>query len=416
MTGAGAEEDTRIGEDAIAILSNPTHTRVSIRLPKAADVRVVDQIQDHDYFFVDIYGIGARFGNKRFNVFDGVLNAILTVDYPDQGVLRVIFYPAAKTVFRVADRQTAFVYPPTPASATEFVSSSNRATELVIDTSKRRQYPLPPLLGDPALPARLPRSPGGEYAARKIVVLDPGHGGRDPGTTSQRRYGRRRLQEKELVLEIAREVQRLLAGRPDVEAVLTRASDRDLGLRDRVEMAESLEDGDLFVSIHINATRYHQSSDTARGMEIYYLSANSKAENRLLLAAENQAGAEEELDPDANAHLSLIERNLIKDIIEAHRGAGAQACAYIHRRFTTDRYFRKYNRGVKSAPFRVLMNRVMPAVLIEVGFIDHPEEARQLADPDFQRRIARLIAQGILDYLSARDAALTPSPDAGARG
>ncbi|WP_421659332.1 N-acetylmuramoyl-L-alanine amidase [Leptothermofonsia sp. ETS-13] len=173
-----------------------------------------------------------------------------------------------------------------------------------------------------------------------VVVIDPGHGGPDPGAV-----GIGGLQEKEIVLDIGIKVASLLE-RQGVQAVLTRRDDIDLDLEPRVQMAEQLR-ASVFVSIHANAI--NMSRPDVSGLETYYY--NSGADLARVI------------------HSSILE------------GTGAP------------------DRGVRTARFYVLRKTTMPAVLVEVGFVTGQSDATKLSDPSYRSQMAAAIARGILQYI-----------------
>ena len=113
------------------------------------------------------------------------------------------------------------------------------------------------------------------------------------------------------------------------------------------------------------------------------------------------------IDVDVKVEPGTVTRamkEMAKDAHKRHRAAAERACRSIQRSFRRDAYFRKYDRGIKSAAFRVLRNPWSPSVLIEVGFIDHDKESAHLAKRGFQQRIARRIAAGVVDHFSSQAA------------
>ncbi|HUT25177.1 MAG TPA: N-acetylmuramoyl-L-alanine amidase, partial [Sumerlaeia bacterium] len=349
-------------------------------------------------------GVQAAFPDKQIPIRDTVLIGLQTITYADLNVLRMIFYPSHKTVFRVADLTSGFVYQPSPPDATTMPARRKQTDCLVIDTAKYRHYPLPPLApgGSVSASRQAGLKPGGRRVKR-LVVLDPGHGGSDSGAKSVLRFGGKRLEEKDVVLAIAKETRRLLNKSPNVTAVLTRERDVKMELKERVEFAEKTE-GDLFVSIHANATKPPSQSPTARGAEFFYLGENSKAEVRALVETENQAGSAGFGEESPESHIRrVVFKSMAKDNIEENRAWASVACQHIEAVFDRDTYFSQFRRGIKQGGFLVLVNQVMPAVLIEVGFINHERESRVLAHPEFQKRIAKLIANGVLRCFAQLD-------------
>jgi N-acetylmuramoyl-L-alanine amidase len=386
-----------LAENDIVRSSSANRDRVEIRLPESVVVRVVDEVSQYKRFFVDLYSIEPGFSDRVIPVQDGILRGLQTITYRDTKVLRIIFHTTGATPFRVTDAETASVFPATAASDTGFARVRSTSQHLIIDAARNGSYSLPDVK-----PAGLrPLRPSG--GAKRLVILDPGHGGIDPGAKSIVTFDGRSLEEKDVVLSIALEVQRLLNKSPVVTAVMTRDADKEMSLENRVAFAEKA-DADLFVSIHANSTKYHGNPD-ARGIEFYYLGENSNPALRDLEMAENLVDRSA-LNERETEHWDLIWKNMLKDNLDMQRPYGLQAANLVNKVFKQDVYFQRYNRGVKSARFRVLMNPAMPSILVEVGYLDHPREARNLAQTAFQQRIAKLIANGILEYFAQLDSEL----------
>ena len=225
---------------------------------------------------------------------------------------------------------------------------------------------------------------------KRVVVIDPGHGGRDPGTTGD--GGRR---EKDIALAIGRYLERELRGEEDLEVYMTRDRDVLVPLWERGPQA-TLWRGDrpgVFISIHVNSS---PSSPAIRGFETYFLSeARTEHERRvaalenapLQLEAELEGGDVEDVDLtfimrelrnlDHQHWSSLLAEGIQSELEDVHPGP---------------------NRGVKQGPFAVITNALMPAVLVEVGFITNREEERVLSRGEFQRGVAAALAKGIRDF------------------
>lgn len=387
-------------EENIKISSSPTMNRVDILFDENVDIRVVDGIESNDYFFVDIYSTSPSFPDKKFIIKDSILKALQSITYPDLKVTRLVLFPFNKTIFQVVDATTGFVFPVSSATAKEFVPNRRSTRHLIISTSKYRHYPLPPVMPEVGISSPNPGLILGG-TGKKRVILDPGHGGTDPGAKSIHTYQGRIINEKDVVLAVAKEVESLLRKLPSVTPILTRERDTYMSLDDRKNFAERLE-GDLFVSIHANATKYHTNSPSARGIEIYYLQDKSNPDLRALEEAENFEASPNQ-DANSKNQWELIVKNVTKDVLDVQRSYGAEACEEINNIFMLDNYYGQFKRGVRSARYRVLMNRVMPAVLIEIGFLDVSAELQNIANPEFQKRIARLISNGILRYLAKQD-------------
>ena len=221
-----------------------------------------------------------------------------------------------------------------------------------------------------------------EIAGPSPIVIDPGHGGDDVGAK-----GSDGGEEKTVVMAIARRLAAALEARGHAIR-LTREGDESRPLTDRTAVANRL-DARVFVSLHANAS----TVPSVHGAETYYMSLDRTATDEAAAqtaAVENRAGRSEE----RRSPLDLILWDLAQtDVLnESARLALAVQRRLNARLGTTDR-------GVKQAPFAVLTGATMPAVLIEVGFLSNPTEARLLADPAHQQRIADAIADGIEDFV-----------------
>ncbi len=217
------------------------------------------------------------------------------------------------------------------------------------------------------------------------VVLDPGHGGKDPGAV-----GARGTQEKDIVLDIARRVKKQLTA-AGVEVILTRDGDYYVTLAERAEKAAN-SNADLFVSIHANAA----PNRNARGVETYFLSEAKTDWERAVAARENAVFEKELSNPliKDNDPVSLILADLAQNefLIESSElAARIQESALNH--------ICAEDRGVRQANFYVLRNIFMPAVLVECGFISNKQEEKLLCQPEHREKIARAIVRGILDFI-----------------
>jgi N-acetylmuramoyl-L-alanine amidase len=217
------------------------------------------------------------------------------------------------------------------------------------------------------------------------IILDPGHGGRDPGAVG------RRYQEKNIVLEIARRLKTELEKELDVEVLLTRSSDDFVSLQDRTKFANQ-NNGDLFISLHANGHR----NRTAQGIEVYFLSAARTDEERAIEALENSVVFEFEGGGDAvKAYDDL--QFILADMLQSVQLEESSDLAI---RLQTElvRKTNAANRGVKQAGFYVLRGVFMPAVLIEVGFISNEAEETKLMTRSYQDQIINALVDGIRSF------------------
>jgi len=220
------------------------------------------------------------------------------------------------------------------------------------------------------------------WAKGKIrrVVLDPGHGGKDPGA-----IGPTGLKEKEVTLAIAKELARLLR-REGLEVYLTREDDRFIPLDRRAEIANQLK-GDIFLSIHANAG----FSRKAGGIETFFNSRYSYGKGAEEVAARENAAF------GSTATFKEV-RAIVWDLIQDQYRAESNELSHSIQRCLVQATNLE-DRGVKSARFYVLRGAAMPAALVEVGFISNPWEERLLKRDSFRKKIALGIFRGLMDYI-----------------
>lgn len=229
--------------------------------------------------------------------------------------------------------------------------------------------------------------PDNEKAFKQpLIVIDPGHGGTEQGA-----IGVEGVMEKDVVLNISLMLEELLQERLHAKTIVTRRDDRTLSLADRTKIAND-NAADLFVSVHANASEYKN----LKGIETYYLD-NSNDKAALKLAARENASLGKSIDD-----LSFI----ISDFIQSVKLDDSIALAHnlqsgLHSNLS--RYYKDIrDLGVKKAPFYVLVGAHMPCALVEVSFIDNPEEGKQLITKRYQRLAALGIFQGLQKYFEHR--------------
>ncbi|MDD5427659.1 MAG: N-acetylmuramoyl-L-alanine amidase [Candidatus Omnitrophica bacterium] len=232
---------------------------------------------------------------------------------------------------------------------------------------------------------KLPPAPEGpKRFTIKKVVIDPGHGGNDPGAIGRRTH----VKEKVLTLKLAKKIKSLLED-AGLKVIMTRDSDVFIPLPRRSEIANK-SGADLFISVHINASR----SRMMRGFECYYLSNATDDNARALEAFENSSL---KMDEAASAQHSkpldktLWDMTLTENRLESAELAGS-ICDSIDESLVTG------NRGIRTARFYVLKHTNIPAVLVEAGYLSNKYEELKLKDPAFLDRIAESVVQGLLKY------------------
>ena len=217
----------------------------------------------------------------------------------------------------------------------------------------------------------------------RIVVLDPGHGGVDPGSA-----GPSGLREKDVTLQIANRLAALLRTR-GYQVHLTRTRDTLISLADRPAFANRWkgdEPGALYVSIHTNSFRVASAS----GFETFFLSEASTEDERRVAEMENASVKYEAKSPAAGKELDQVLNSLSNDF---YLRASNDFASVIQKRLGA--FHPGTDRGVKRAPFRVLVGALMPAVLVEVGFITNPQEGQLLGTAGFQDKLAWSIADSV---------------------
>ncbi len=217
------------------------------------------------------------------------------------------------------------------------------------------------------------------------IVIDPGHGGKDPGA-----IGVRGLKEKDVVLKLAKLLAKKLKEKLGVKVILTRNRDRYIPLIQRPAIANSKK-ADLFISLHTNAS----PDKRAKGIETYYLNFTTDPEAMRVAALENAATKKslsdlQDLIKAILANTKLSESRLLAEKVQE---------SLVN---TLKRYYPDIeDRGVKYAPFLVLVGARMPAILVEIGFITNPEEESRLRDSHYLEMIAEGIAKGIEVYIQS---------------
>jgi N-acetylmuramoyl-L-alanine amidase len=249
-----------------------------------------------------------------------------------------------------------------------------------------------PVAEPPPTPSLASRPPaanlaGGFSVARQLglsvtrVVIDPGHGGHDPGATG------RGLTEAELVLDIALRLEKLLTAKLGMEVILTRRTDEFVPLEERTAIANR-EGADLFLSIHANASGNVQ----ARGVETYFLNFATNRTAAAVAARENAASGQ------AMAALQdLVKAIALNTKVDESRDLATYVQRSMVERLRTSNKTLK-DLGVKQAPFVVLIGAGMPSALAEISFVTNSQEARLLKGPTYRQKIAEALMSAIRNY------------------
>jgi len=218
----------------------------------------------------------------------------------------------------------------------------------------------------------------------RTVVIDPGHGGKDPGA-----IGPRGTKEKDVVLKIAHKLAKELHQSLRTRVILTRYHDIFLTLADRTAIANR-EKADLFISIHCNASLKPHS----KGFEVYFLSDEASDEEAEAVAnMENAVIALENKREKGNEFSSILWSLAMNQFMNE----SSELCSLVVSQVEKDLAIAN-NRGVKQAGFRVLRGTKMPAILLELGFISNRSEERELCSSKFQKRLVESICSGVKEY------------------
>lgn len=214
------------------------------------------------------------------------------------------------------------------------------------------------------------------------VVIDPGHGGHDHGST-----GPGGLMEKELVLDVAQRLGKLIEERLGSEVIFTRNDDTFIALEDRTELANE-KHADLFLSIHANSSPYPSVS----GVETYYLNFSS-TRDALDIASRENAGSQKSIHELSD----LIQKITKHDKAEESREFASKMQTALYGAAARTNPSAK-NRGVKKAPFVVLIGATMPSILAEIGFVSNPREETLLKRPEHRQKLAEALYRGLSRY------------------
>lgn len=228
----------------------------------------------------------------------------------------------------------------------------------------------------------------------KTIVIDPGHGGRDPGAVANG------LKEKNIVLQLSEEVKKRLEESLECKVVLTREEDTYLSLEERTAIANGNE-ADLFLSIHVNA----HPSPKVHGIETYFLNLTNNPEAMRVAAFEN-ATSELQMNDLQDVLADIMKNSKIKE--------SSRLARTVHDSLVSEANInaqRIKNLGVKQAPFYVLIGAEMPAILLEVAFISNPEDAENLANDTFLQKMAAHIAKGVRNYIHSITAQVYHAPN-----
>ncbi len=343
--------------NSIRYWKDPNYTRIVIDLKSAVTYKE-NYLPNPDRLFIDLHNTIMGTGINPIQISDGVVTQVRSGQF-DKETVRVVIDLSAKAGYKILP-----------------LTSPDR---LVID-----------ILRDAPSPAIEPKQKGEKDVnsnlsfASQTIVIDPGHGGKDPGA-----IGKRGLKEKDIVLDVGLRLRKLIKERLGVNVIMTRETDVFIPLEERTAIANT-KGADLFVSVHANASR----REGAKGVETYLLGRATDRDAMATAERENSA-SEKSLNT-----LQLILSDLMNT---AKKEESLRLAHYVQENMVghLETRYKVTDLGVKQAPFYVLVNARMPSVLAEISFISNPEEERLLSDGDHRQEIAEAILKGIRKYIQA---------------
>ena len=352
----------RIIED-VRFRSTAATTRVVIEVDGTVQ-HSIGRLPQPDRLYIDLpqTRLASEWGSMHVEVGDERVRAIRIAQYRI-GVVRVVLDLRKLQNYRVYTLPQPY----------------RIVIELEDDHKVPRSDPPRRSLPPPAFKS-LPPSP----TTPPTIVIDPGHGGKDPGA-----IGPGGLQEKTVVLQVAKELQHVIRkALPHYRVVLTRDRDVYVPLTDRAQLANR-QHAQVFISIHANASRRRH----ARGIETWYLSFAANERAQQTAARENNM---------TTSQLSDLERILldlqVTDRINLSAVlAGMTQAALVD--YMSERYETLPNRGVEGAPFVVLLHTEMPSILVEIAFVSNPLEEKRLRSRRYQQALAQGIFRGVRQFL-----------------
>lgn len=338
--------------------SSPDYTRIVIDLSSPAEFSK-NRLSNPDRIYFDLKNSSiAKEIKTHLPVGDGIVKAIRASQFNDDTV-RLVF-----DIEEITDYKSFIIEDP---------------VRLVIDLYGKGKGTDNPVLA----------------VEKKRIVIDAGHGGHDPGAV-----GPNKLYEKDVVLDIAVKLKKILSADPGNEVFLTRERDVFIPLEERTAIANR-KNADLFVSIHANASPRKQ----AKGVETYLLNWTDDEEANKVAARENKISLKKM--KEMNSQMDTVGAILSGLMRENKRDESIKLANYIQRSMISgldDNYGDVSDLGVKQALFYVLFGAKMPSVLVEVSFISNPEEEKLLSQDEYRVNIAKAIAEGLHTYLSSAPA------------
>ncbi len=334
-----------------------------------------------------VFDGGVAEGDDKANVDDGVV-ASYALKQEARLVRLSVHFAENGQRWRVVEltdprRAAIDVYAPGAAIASDEVAKKDEAKPVVATPATGVTEAPVPAVTEKKEPVKAPAPAKPAEKHRRLIVIDPGHGGKDPGAT-----GGRGTREKDVNLAAGLELARVLRERGDFEVIMTREDDVFIPLSERSDLANA-KNADLFVSLHCNAA----SNKRENGFEVYSVSETATDPEAAALAASENAVLELE---GKNAHDETAKMILLAmtktEMINESAAFSALTEKALTKRVDVE------PRGAKQAGFYVLRGTHAPAILVEMAFVSHPKDEAKLSSRRFRRTMAEGVAAGIADY------------------
>jgi N-acetylmuramoyl-L-alanine amidase len=301
--------------------------------------------------------------------------------------------PGSAATARATNQDDTLLSPPADTQATEVKATSQptsapTAVAVAPRTKAAKKTAKTASADVPSSHEAVPTSAGERSLTRALglkigrIVVDAGHGGHDTGT-----IGPNGLMEKDLVLDVALRLGRLLETRLGADVIFTRDDDTFIPLETRTAIANEKQ-ADLFISIHANSS----PDPSARGIETYYLNFTSNPDALEVAARENAVSEKSIFELQ-----DLVKKITLKEKIEESRELATDVQQSLYSGLAT-RHTTLRDRGVKKAPFVVLIGANMPSILAEISFVSNPTDAAKLETPEYREKIAESLYKGIANY------------------
>lgn len=374
--------DARVKQIRVAE-TQPAVTRVVIDLEEGDFEVIPSQLTLPDRLLVEVRAKGVQIPTTTLS--SSGVHRIPTADSDAKRVAETAA-PAAKPDQQASAAAVAPA-PSEPLGKTVEPKASAKGAEKAAEPSQLAKA-APPKEIPPAIAKPADRNHHGGRSLTRVlglkirrVVIDPGHGGHDHGATSPSG-----LTEKELVLDVAKRLGTLITRRMGSEVYYTRTEDEYVPLEERPQIANAKK-ADIFISIHANSSPVR----SAAGAETYYLSFTTSR-------AALEVAARENASSDLSIHdlRDLIQKIALKDKVEESREFAAKLQSSLNKVTSTNTAAK--NRGVKKAPFVVLIGASMPSVLAEIGFLSNSREEALLRRSEYRDKIAEALFQGLAHY------------------